>query len=441
MTETRHIKVEALTRVEGEGGLNVRMNGDVIEEVQLSIYEPPRFFEAFLRGRPLEEVPDITARICGICPVAYQMTTVHALEAALGVEISPEIRQLRRLLYCGEWIESHALHMHLLHAPDFFNVHSGMELAAEFPDAVNRGLRLKKHGNELLEALGGRAIHPVNVSVGGFYRAPRKAELQKLIPDFEWGLQAAIDATRWVANFDYPDFERDYEMVCLSSPDEYAMNEGRIVSRGGLNIAVNEYQQHFHEQHVRHSTALQSGMLVDDSSRTPDGETGRCYHVGPLARVNMNFERLFPAAKKVADAIGFEPPCLNPFKAIMARGLEVIHAYEEALGILRNYRPFKPSRIPFEHQDGEGVSATEAPRGMIFHRFVVNADGKIVSAQIVPPTSQNQRQIEDDLRQYLPSVLNDDDRETAAGCERLIRSYDPCISCSTHFLKIHVERT
>jgi sulfhydrogenase subunit alpha len=185
MSESRTIQVKALTRVEGEGGLHVRLRGDVVEEVQLSIYEPPRFFEAFLQGRPLEEVPDIVARICGICPVAYQMSAVHALEMVLGITVSPEVRKLRRLLYCGEWIESHVLHVHLLHAPDFFNCNSGIELAQRFPKEVTRGLRLKKHGNELLEALGGRAIHPINVTVGGFYRAPRKEELARLIPDFE----------------------------------------------------------------------------------------------------------------------------------------------------------------------------------------------------------------------------------------------------------------
>ena len=184
MTKSRTIKVEALTRVEGEGGLYVRLDGERVDDVKLSIYEPPRFFEAFLRGRELEEVPDITARICGICPVAYQMSAVHALEAALGVTISPEIHRLRRLLYCGEWIESHALHMHLLHAPDFFGVDSGIDLAGRFPDEVNRGLRLKKHGNELLEVLGGRAIHPINVAVGGFYKAPKKDDLLGLLPDF-----------------------------------------------------------------------------------------------------------------------------------------------------------------------------------------------------------------------------------------------------------------
>lgn len=437
MKQTRHIKVEALTRVEGEGALSIRLNDDAVEEVQLSIYEPPRFFESFLLGRSLDEVPDITARICGICPVAYQMTSVHALEQALGVTVSPEMRTLRRLLYCGEWIESHVLHMHMLHAPDFFDVHSGMELAAQFPDEINRGLRLKKHGNELLELLGGRAIHPVNVAVGGFYRLPKPNEFRRLIPDFEWGLQAAIDTTRWVANLNFPDFERDYDMVAMRHPDEYPINEGRIVSNRGLDIAVADYEQHFRENHVRHSTALQAGQLDADLK----DETGSCYFVGPLARVNLNFDHLSSAAQKTAAEIGFETPCLNPYRSIIARGLEVIHAYEEALTILHNYTPPKRDREEFELREGEGVSATEAPRGMIYHRYAIDDKGKVTQAKIVPPTSQNQRQIEEDLVKLLPQILSNDDRETAMHCERLIRSYDPCISCSTHFLKLTVERT
>ncbi len=430
MSETRSIKVEALTRVEGEGGLHVKLNGGVIEEVQLSIYEPPRFFEAFLRGRPLEEVPDITARICGICPVAYQMSSVHALEAALNVAITPEIRRMRRLLYCGEWIESHCLHMHLLHAPDFFGVASGIELAQRFPDEVNRGLKLKKHGNELLDVLGGRAIHPINVAVGGFYRAPKRDELQRLIPDFQWGLEAAVAATRWVATFDFPDFERDYDMVALSHPDEYAMNEGRVVSTTGMSIDVGDYEREFAEEHIAHSTALHSVRTAENT----------CYHVGPLARVNLSFDQLSETARRVADDIGFAPPGLNPFQAIIARGLEVIHAYEEALAILQDYRPFKPPRIAYDYQTGDGCAATEAPRGLIYHRYAVDAAGKVTAAKIVPPTSQNQRQIEEDLRSWLPEILQDDDRRTALDCERLIRNYDPCISCSTHFLKLTVER-
>ncbi len=429
-SKTRSITVEALTRVEGEGGLQIRMNGDAIEDVKLSIYEPPRFFEGFLRGRPLEEVPDITARICGICPVAYQMSAVHALEQALGISISPEIRRLRRLLYCGEWIESHGLHMHLLQAPDFFNAASGIELAARFPLEVNRGLKLKKHGNELLEVLGGRAIHPINVAVGGFYRVPKKQDLQKLIPDFEWGLQAAIEATRWVAGFEFPDFERSYEMVSLSHPDEYPMNEGDIISTSGICIAVAEYEKVFAEHHVAHSTALHSLKTSDHSS----------YHVGPLARINLNSDRLCETARRIADEIGFVTPCRNPFKAIIARGLEIIHAFDEALSILRDYQPFSPSRIHFQHRNGEGCAATEAPRGLIYHRYQIDDSGNVAAAKIVPPTSQNQRQIELDLIDWLPRILTPDDQHTADECERLIRSYDPCISCSTHFLKLTIDR-
>ncbi|MEZ6061338.1 MAG: Ni/Fe hydrogenase subunit alpha [Planctomycetaceae bacterium] len=435
MTESRTIKVEALTRVEGEGGLHITLDGDTIRDVQLAIYEPPRFFEAFLRGRPLEEVPDITARICGICPVAYQMSAVHALERALGVAITPEIRRLRRLLYCGEWIESHALHMHLLHAPDFFGVDSGIDLAAKFPDEVNRGLRLKKHGNDLLEVLGGRAIHPINVAVGGFHRAPKREELQRLIPDFEWGLDAAIAATRWVATLDFPDFSRNYDLVALSHPDEYAMNEGRVASSSGTAIDVTDYEREFEERHIQHSTALHSVRRNSENGRSPTS-----YHVGPLARVALNFDRLSESARRTAQEVGFDASCRNPFQAIIARGLEVIHAYEEALSILRDYRPCQPPRIKYEYRESEGCAATEAPRGLIYHRYRVDGDGAVTFAKIVPPTSQNQMQIENDLRGWLPRILNPDDRQTAMDCERLIRCYDPCISCSTHFLTLTIDR-
>jgi coenzyme F420-reducing hydrogenase alpha subunit len=427
---TRTIRVEALTRVEGEGGLHVRLRGDQVEDVQLTIFEPPRLFEAFLRGRALEDVPDITARICGICPVAYQMSSVHALEAALGVTISPEVRRLRRLLYCGEWIESHALHMHLLHAPDFLGYESGLAMARDFRDEVNRGLRLKKHGNQLLEALGGRAIHPVNVAVGGFYRAPKREELAALVSDFEWGLQAAIDTTRWVAGLDFPQFDRPYRMVALVHPDEYAMNEGLITTTDREAVTVAEYERHYEERHVPHSTALHS-------VHQPDGGP---YFVGPLARVNLSLDRLSPTARRLADEIGIQWPSMNSFHGIVARGLELVHSFEESLEIIRDYRPAKPPRVPYAYRAGTGCAATEAPRGLIYHRYSVDTGGLVTEAKIVPPTSQNQGQIEDDLRHYLPRVLDTDADRTARACEHLVRNYDPCISCSTHFLRLTIER-
>jgi coenzyme F420-reducing hydrogenase alpha subunit len=431
MPDTRTITVNMLTRVEVEGALHVKVEGGQVTQVELNIFEPPRFFEAFLRGRAVHEVPDITARICGICPVAYQMSSCHALEKALGIEVTPEVRALRRLLYCGEWIESHALHVYLLHAPDFLGCESGLSLAATHRDAVVKGLRLKKVGNRLLEVLGGRAIHPINVTVGGFYRAPRRGELQELLPELEWALQASLDTLRLVAGLDFPAFEQDYEQVCLKHPHEYPMNEGRVVSSGGLDAAVEDYERHFEERHVKHSNALHSVIVPEE----------KCYLVGPLARVNLCFDQLSPAAKRAAEACKVAWPSRNNFHSIVARALELIDACEEAVGLVKAYN-HEPavSRVPFVPRAGEGCHATEAPRGMIYHRYRVGEDGLIAGAKIVPPTSQNQGRIEADLRAFLPGVLADDDATVARRCEHLIRNYDPSISCATHFLRLKIDR-
>jgi sulfhydrogenase subunit alpha len=431
MPANRTFEVKALSRVEGEGALYVKLDGDRVEHVELNIYEPPRFFEAFLRGREIREVPDITARICGICPVAYQMSACHALEKALGLTLTPELRTLRRLLYCGEWIESHALHIHLLHAPDFLGYESGLSMAAEHKDAVERGLRLKKIGNELLEILGGRAIHPINVTVGGFYRAPRKDALQALLPDLEWGLQASIEVLKLVAGFDFPQLDMDYESVCIRHPDEYPMNEGNVVSSSGLNVPVEEYELHFQEVHRPQSTALHSVKLPEE----------RSYLVGPLARLNLCFEQLPPFARREAEDCGITWPSPNNFHSIVARAVEMIAAYEEAIRIIRDYQAEPAqSRVPYEPRPGEGCHATEAPRGLLYHRYRIGDDGLIAEAKITPPTSQNQSQIEADLRAFVPQVTALDDAEAARRCEHMIRNYDPCISCATHFLKLHVDR-
>jgi coenzyme F420-reducing hydrogenase alpha subunit len=431
MPANRTFEVKALSRVEGEGALYVKLDGERVERVELQIYEPPRFFESFLRGREIREVPDITARICGICPVAYQMSSCHALEQALGLEVTPEIRALRRLLYCGEWIESHTLHVYLLHAPDFLGYESGISMAADHRDVVERGLRMKKIGNELMEILGGRAIHPINVTVGGFYRAPRAAELKKLLPDLEWGLQASIATLKFVAGFDFPELDVDYEFVSVKHDDEYPMNLGRVAGSGGLDIPVDEYEQHFQERHLPQSTALHSVMLPEEKS----------YLVGPLARVNLCLDQLPPTARREAEGCGIAWPCRNNFKSIAARAVELIAAYEEAIRLVRDYNaPPAESRVEVEPKPGEGCHATEAPRGLLYHRYRIGEDGLIAEARIVPPTSQNQGQIEDDLRRFVPTVTQLDDLSATRKCEHLIRNYDPCISCSTHFLKLTIDR-
>jgi coenzyme F420-reducing hydrogenase alpha subunit len=431
MPANRTFEVKALSRVEGEGALYVKLSGDQVEHVELNIYEPPRFYESFLRGRAIHEVPDITARICGICPVAYQMSSCHALEKALGLTLTPEIRTLRRLLYCGEWIESHALHIYLLHAPDFLGYESGISMAADHREVVEKGLRMKKIGNTLLEILGGRAIHPINVTVGGFYRAPSRDALKRLLPDLEWGIHAAIETLELVSKFEFPDLELNYECVALRHPDEYPMNDGRIVSTSGLDIPVEEYEQHFEERHMPQSTALHSVMLPEQKS----------YLVGPLARINLCFDQLSPAAKRAAETCGIAWPSHNNFQSIAARAIEMIDAFEEAVAIVNNYNTESAeSRVHFHPKPGSGCHATEAPRGLIYHRYRIGDDGLVAEAKIVPPTSQNQGQIENDLRAYVPRIVGFDDAVATQKCEHMIRNYDPCISCSTHFLDLRIER-
>jgi coenzyme F420-reducing hydrogenase alpha subunit len=273
----RTIKVDYIARVEGESSLELQVRNGAVDAVRLSIFEPPRFFEALLRGRRFDEVLDIVARICGICPIAYQMSGVHAIENALGIAVEAPIRALRRLFYCGEWIQSHALHIVMLHAPDFLGYPDAIAMARDHGAAVEHALALKKTGNELIRLLGGREIHPINARIGGFYRVPTRAELAPVAEALKQARDQAIDTLRWVAGFPFPECVRDYEFVALQHPGEYPMNEGRIASSAGLDIAVADYETEFIERQVPHSTALHSVMKQRGA-----------YLVGPMARYAIN---------------------------------------------------------------------------------------------------------------------------------------------------------
>ncbi|HWB54610.1 MAG TPA: Ni/Fe hydrogenase subunit alpha [Tepidisphaeraceae bacterium] len=423
------IKVDYLARVEGEGALTVKIKRGQVSDVKLRIFEPPRFFEAFLRGRKFSEVPDITARICGICPVAYQMSSCHALEDAFGVKVEGPLRELRRLLYCGEWIESHVLHVYMLHAPDFLGYEDSIRMAADHPDEVKRGLQLKKIGNEIVTLVGGREIHPINVRVGGFYKVPSKAEMARLAEKLKWARDAALETVRWVATLNFPSLERDYEFVALRHPNEYPFNEGRLVSDKGLDIAVRDYEQYFAEEHVQHSNALHSVMK----------ERG-AYFVGPLARYNLNFDKLSALAQQAAHDAGLGSRCRNPFQSIIIRSVETLYACDEALRIIDAYEMPDRPYVDVEPTAGAGFGCTEAPRGILYHRYRVNDQGLIVDAKIVPPTSQNQKTIEDDLRGFVTSNVEMPTDQLQWRCEQAVRNYDPCISCATHFLKLNIER-
>ncbi len=427
--KSRKIKVDYLARVEGEGGLYVRLKGDKVVDAKFKIFEPPRFFEAFLRGRKYTEPPDITARICGICPIAYQMSSAHAIESICGVTVPGPLRRLRRLIYCGEWIESHVLHIYMLHAPDFLGYEDAVQMAADHPDAVTKALELKKVGNDLVTLMAGREIHPINVKVGGFYRAPRKRELAGIEERLKWARDAAVETVKWTANLPFPDLEQDYEFVSLSHPGEYPLNEGRIVSSKGIDIEYKDFLKHFEEEQVEHSTSLQAAVK---------GRKG--YLAGPMARYALNFEKLPAEVRGLAGEVGLGAECRNPFKSIIVRSLETLFACCEALRIIEDYEePEKPA-VEVSPKAGTGHWATEAPRGMLYHRYTMDADGVIEDARIIPPTSQNQKAIEEDLLEFVRLNAKLPDDKLTWGCEQVIRNYDPCISCSCHFLKLKIDR-
>jgi coenzyme F420-reducing hydrogenase alpha subunit len=429
VAERRTIRTDYLARVEGEGAMSVTLRDGRVEHVELRIFEPPRFFEALLRGRSFAEAPDITARICGICPVAYQMSAVQAMELACGVQIPEPIHALRRLLYCGEWVESHALHVYMLHAPDFLGYESAIELARDAPDAVERGLALKKTGNQVMTVVGGREVHPINVRVGGFYRAPTTRELRALVDPLERAREAALETLRWTSTFDFPDREVECELVALAQPGTYAIERGRILSDRGLDVAAAAYDEHFVEEHVERSNALHS--------RKADGSTYLC---GPLARFALNRASLSPLAREAAHEAGLDGPCRNPFRSIVVRSVELVYACDEALRIIDSYEEPDAPAVAFDPVAGVGYGVTEAPRGLLYHRYRIDDAGTILDAKIVPPTSQNQLAIEDDLRGVVGRYAGLDDDALQAVCEQTIRNYDPCISCATHFLDLEVNR-
>jgi coenzyme F420-reducing hydrogenase alpha subunit len=423
------LSVDALARVEGEGAMRVRVRGGQVTQVELQIYEPPRFFEAMLRGRSFTEPPDITARICGICPVAYQMSACQAIEAACGVTVPEEIRLLRRLLYCGEWIESHALHVYLLHAPDFLGYEGAVDMARDHRDVVEQGLRLKKAGNDLMTLVGGRSIHPVNVRVGGFFRLPSRGELGALRPMLEQALDDALATVQLVAGFDFPDLEQPHEYVALRAPDgDYPLERGTVVTSGGRTFDAATYEDNVVESHVAHSTALHATLAG-----------GERFVVGPLARYSLNHDSLSPAAREAAAAAGLGDTCRNPFRSIVVRAVETVYACEEALRIVDGWQGAGAPAVEVRPRAAVGHGVTEAPRGILYHRYAIDEDGTIRDATIMPPTSQNQASIEADLFEFVQTHLDLDKPELTHRCEQAIRNYDPGTSGATQFLDLTVE--
>ena len=417
-----------LARVEGEGSLTIETRGAEAPDVKLNIFEPPRFFEGLLRGRRAEEVPDMVSRICGICPVAYQVSSLNALEGLFGVEVDEQVKRLRRILYYGEWIESHALHVYMLAAPDFLRVADVLAVAEKHPKMVREVLALKRLGNDLMSTIGGREIHPVSLKIGGIYKAPPKHTLSALVPELARLRGSVEKMVRFVSSLDKPTLERESTMVSLHHPDRYAIDCGEIISNRGLRIPPSAYEENFEEHQVEYSNALHS--------RTKDGGS---YMVGPLARYNLNYDQLNPAAKELAKDLGVTPPLTDPFQSIVVRALEVVHSLEETAAEIEEYSEPRRCSAAYKVKPGVCFGVSEAPRGILYHSYVVNGRGQVERAKIVPPTSQNQARMEDDVRLLVPTIVKAESNEARRLSEMAVRNYDPCISCATHFLKLDIR--
>ncbi len=430
MTEQRNISIHVpvLARVEGEGALDLHIRNGIIEDLKLTIFEPPRLFEKFLERRETDQVIDMVARICGICPVAYQMTAVHAFEALFDTDVTPWIRDMRRVFYCGEWLQSHALHIHLLAAPDFLGFNNVAEMAAQHATEVRRGLRLQALGNDLIALFGARSVHPVGARCGGFYHAPDVNSVNAIHQRLLDAREDATELLRWTAALPIADDHQHFVSVALRHEHEYPMNKGRIISSAGLDIDVNEYDDHFREFQIAHSTALYS--LLDE----------QVYLVGPLARMNLNHDRLPPALQTLLDELDIHFPSDNMFHSIIARAAEIWLVIDEAIRLLENYTMPQQAAVACKPRSGIAIAATEAPRGLLWHRYELDEHGLVCGARIVPPTSQNQGRIEQDIKQSLQAFgLDKDEDAIRLHAETVIRNYDPCISCATHFLRLNVH--
>lgn len=425
----RKIEQGVITRVEGEGALEVSVSDGEVKKVKLRIYEPPRFFEGFLINRKYDELPDITARICGICPISYQMASCSAVESAFGFNPSEQTAILRRLFSWAEIMQNHALQVYLMAGPDYFGVEGADSLAKEHPDVVKRGLKLKRAANNLSVMVGGREVHPIGTKITGFYDVPTKEMIAKVRAELEEARPLAVETIKMVASFKLPEFERESDYLSLADGEVYALNEGEVKTLSGDSFPVANFLDKVEEHQVDYSNALRCRLKA----------TGP-YQTGPLARVNINYQFLSAETKSLLKELGFSFPSHNPFHGIVARAAELLTGIDDCLELLSDFVPeYEEAEIKPRSSQGSGIS--EAPRGSLFHRYQFDEEGLIKEARIIPPTEQNLVRMEEDLKQLIPQYLHLNDADLTLLCEMLIRSYDPCISCATHFLKIDWHRS
>ncbi|MBF0261579.1 MAG: Ni/Fe hydrogenase subunit alpha [Magnetococcales bacterium] len=427
-TKTYRIDVHHVTRVEGHGNIRINTRDGVVEEVKLCIVEANRFFESFTRGMLPEEIPWIVGRICGICCVGHQLAATKAVEAAQGITVSPQTMLLRKMLNESQFLQSHVLHVYFLAVPDYVGAPSVLPLAKSHPEVVRRALRLKKLANDYTEVMGGRTLHPMSNTLKGWRKLPDPERLESIRARLIAALPDLEETIAVVRSLKIPAYERETEYVSLKNPNEYALYDGEVFSsdtRSG--VPVSAYRSVTNEFTVAHSTTKWSRWHRD------------AYAVGALARVNNNFDQLHPEAQTVAETLGLRVPCYNPYMNNVAQVVEIIHCAHDSLAMIEVALNGGLKEEPLTHvpRAGRGAGAVEVPRGILFHEYAFDAEGRCCDANAIIPTSQNINNIEQDMKAFVPRMLPTmSQEELTLHMEMLLRAYDPCISCSVHMLDV-----
>lgn len=424
----RTIVYDYISRVEGQGSLEVTVSNGKVSDVKLKIFEAPRFFEAFLRGRNALELPELASRICGICPISHVITSAKAVENALEVSLDERTIALRKALALSGIMQSHALHIYFLATPDFLGYPSAIAASKDLADVVRRGFRLKRVANMVSEYIGGRAVHPVTLTVGGFTRPPSAQRLEEIVKALDDASEDAFETVKLVSGFKYPEFEPNHVNVALSSGDGYAITEGVAKTSSGEYFEGRDYRGHVSEEQVPHSNTKRS-TLKNNSS----------FKVGPVSRFNLNHDSLCDMAKEAAEKAGLKPPVRNPFKSTVVRAVEIVQAIEEMRSILEGGVNIPPPRKT-RFRQSTGAALTEAPRGLLYHSYAIDRDGNVLNADIVTPTAHNSWRIEKDICELVPSVAHLDEDALRSLLGMLVRAYDPCISCSVHAFTVKLTR-
>jgi sulfhydrogenase subunit alpha len=430
MTRRTNIDVHHVTRIEGHGNISLEIRNGQVEHCAFEVIEAPRFIEAILRGQRYDQVSKVASRICGICAVTHTMTSLLAVERALGIQPSEQTTNLRKLIYLGELIDSHILHIYMLVAPDLVGVKSVIGILEANQQVVARALRMKKVAGDLCAAIGGRHTHPISMVVGGFSAVPSPQQMEARLDDLKLMRKDVADTVEFFQGLQFPEFERETEYIALIDPQEYAFAGDQIGSSDGVTLPVEEYQKISNEFMIDHSTAKHCRHLRES------------YMVGALARFNLGYEKLHPQAKSAAAALGIEPLCVNPYLISIAQLVELVHCTEAAIElaekVLGNGLKHEPPRPP-DRLSGRGIGASEAPRGTLYHAYEIE-DGILIGANCVIPTGQNLANIEADMKELVPQIAALGKAEISHSLEMLVRAYDPCISCSTHVLILEDRR-